>query len=308
MSGKTCVWVQGSVLAKALGQQDSTKASHKKDLIDLDRTGGNWAWARCFVVSGDISSGNLTLEVVETNSEFAGQSVEIPEALLKTIAVGASSQTAPVVMANEWAASEVGDTGSLQDAANIPDDLITLTHLHEPSVVYCLQRRYEQDLIYTSTGPILIALNPFKGLPDLYDDRMMGDHWLVGEKLADLPLRPHVYASAHAAFRAMMLGIEMKMSGITGITPDQAMLVSGESGAGKTVTTKHIMKYLATLSQRKAEFSKRRRAASPGRSEARLRPSTAVVRTSRASRASRAHSWMAGALIEERSTYTISQK
>jgi len=77
---------------------------------------------------------------------------------------------------------------------------------------------------------------------------------------------------------------------------DQAMLVSGESGAGKTVTTKHIMKYLASLSERKAEHDKRRRAPSPGRDEEKIpRRSQQVSR-----RMSRAQSWKTGAQIEEK--------
>jgi myosin-5 len=94
-----------------------------------------------------------------------------------------------------------------------PDDLITLTHLHEPSVVYCLRRRYEQNMIYTATGPILIALNPFKALPGMYDDLMMNEHWMAGEGVAHLDLKPHIYQNAHATFRSMMQGIEMKSTG-----------------------------------------------------------------------------------------------
>jgi hypothetical protein len=290
--GKNVIWVKVSVLAKALGKDK--KEVKKKDSIDLDRSGGNWGWALCELVKGNISaldSSSLGVVVFDQDSEYNGEAVTIEAELLKPDKTGGPK----VLPANEWAAAQLsGDT----NLGVPPDDLITLTHLHEPSVVYCLRKRYEQDQVYTATGPILIALNPFKALPGLYDDVMMNDHWMAGEKVAELNLKPHIFANAHAAFRAMMQGIEMQSTGHTDMIADQSMLVSGESGAGKTVTTKHVMKYLASLSQRKAEFTKRRRDASPGRNE----PRGAKRKTSM--RASRAMSWKAGVLVEERSAYS----
>ena len=48
------------------------------------------------------------------------------------------------------------------------DDLIGLMHLHEPAILHSLRIRYDKDIIYTGTGPILIAINPFKAMPKLY--------------------------------------------------------------------------------------------------------------------------------------------
>jgi len=48
------------------------------------------------------------------------------------------------------------------------DDLIGLMHLHEPAILHSLRIRYDKDIIYTNTGPILIAINPFKAMPKLY--------------------------------------------------------------------------------------------------------------------------------------------
>jgi len=59
------------------------------------------------------------------------------------------------------------------DAEVPPNDLIHLTHLHEPALVECLQLRYNFDQIYTYTGPILLALNPFKPVQELYSDEIM---------------------------------------------------------------------------------------------------------------------------------------
>nr|XP_043636269.1 myosin-9-like isoform X2 [Erigeron canadensis] len=111
-----------------------------------------------------------------------------------------------------------------------------LSYLHEPGVLQNLATRYQLNEIYTYTGNILIAVNPFKRLPHLYDAKMMERY--KGAAIGELD--PHVFAIADAAFRAMVN--EGKSNSI---------LVSGESGAGKTETTKMLMQYLAYLGGRK---------------------------------------------------------
>eukprot|EP00934_Nitzschia_sp_Nitz4_P005268 Nitzschia sp. Nitz4//scaffold121_size67750//19128//26880//NITZ4_006065-RA/size67750-augustus-gene-0.121-mRNA-1//1//CDS//3329534342//5258//frame0 len=125
-----------------------------------------------------------------------------------------------------------------------PDDLTVLTHLHEPSVVFCLHQRYEQHQIYTYTGKILLALNPFRAVDSLYGESVMQQYW-KSHDLNQPP--PHVYAIAQNAYESMRQAIDNPMARMN---RDQSILVSGESGSGKTVTTKIIMGYLATQSQR----------------------------------------------------------
>jgi myosin V len=120
-----------------------------------------------------------------------------------------------------------------------PPDLITLTHLHEPAVVAALQTRYGQHQIYTNTGHVLLALNPFQSVPNLYGENIQKQY---AEGRQHLP--PHVYSIADHAYRDMMRNWE------DGTNAHQSILVSGESGSGKTVTTKFVMKYLAGLSVR----------------------------------------------------------
>jgi myosin-5 len=174
------------------------------------------------------------------------------------------------------------------------DDLIGLTHLHEPAILHALRLRYDADIIYTATGPILIAVNPFKPM-GLYSDEMMERYRLQGEQgigagkgpgsstfvtpfkrrqqhqpRDSSRLPPHVYQTADDAYRAMIRGLENKAlmskpkreihrgdSQIQAITygspTNQSILVSGESGAGKTVTTKIVLNYFAMLSKRRAE-------------------------------------------------------
>ncbi|XP_009800532.1 myosin-11-like isoform X1 [Nicotiana sylvestris] len=117
------------------------------------------------------------------------------------------------------------------------DDMTKLSYLHEPGVLQNLKTRYELNEIYTYTGNILIAINPFQKLPHLYDTHMMQQY--KGAPFGELS--PHVFAIADVAYRAMVH--EGKSNSI---------LVSGESGAGKTETTKMLMRYLAFLGGRAA--------------------------------------------------------
>ncbi|XP_057427058.1 myosin-11-like [Lotus japonicus] len=115
------------------------------------------------------------------------------------------------------------------------DDMTKLSYLHEPGVLQNLRIRYELNEIYTYTGNILIAINPFQRLPHIYGAHMMQQY--KGAPFGEL--NPHVFAIADVAFRAMVN--EGKSNSI---------LVSGESGAGKTETTKMLMQYLAFLGGR----------------------------------------------------------
>ncbi|XP_027903170.1 myosin-15-like isoform X2 [Vigna unguiculata] len=117
------------------------------------------------------------------------------------------------------------------------EDMTRLAYLNEPGVLYNLRRRYALNDIYTYTGSILIAVNPFTKLPHLYDIHMMEQY--KGTPFGELS--PHVYAVADASYRAMMNGGQ-----------SQSILVSGESGAGKTETTKLIMQYLTFVGGRAA--------------------------------------------------------
>ncbi|KAF3534456.1 hypothetical protein DY000_02038564 [Brassica cretica] len=109
------------------------------------------------------------------------------------------------------------------------DDLIQLSYLNEPSVLYNLRVRYSQDLIYSKAGPVLIAVNPFKNV-QIYGNDIRSAYQKKGL------VAPHVYAVADAAFDEMMR--EEK---------NQSIIISGESGAGKTETAKYAMQYLEAL-------------------------------------------------------------
>eukprot|EP01025_Chloroclados_australasicus_P040986 TRINITY_DN4316_c0_g2_i3.p1 TRINITY_DN4316_c0_g2~~TRINITY_DN4316_c0_g2_i3.p1 ORF type:complete len:1103 (-),score=96.76 TRINITY_DN4316_c0_g2_i3:1692-5000(-) len=114
------------------------------------------------------------------------------------------------------------------------DDLVKSDFLHEPGVLQTLRARYEEDNIYTFSSNILIAINPHKRMPHLSTpDLQVGYHNTI---LGEHP--PHVYAIAEQAF-SVMLNDGQK----------QAILISGESGAGKTESAKLVMQYLAKRAQ-----------------------------------------------------------
>nr|CCA19996.1 myosinlike protein putative [Albugo laibachii Nc14]CCA23291.1 myosinlike protein putative [Albugo laibachii Nc14] len=112
------------------------------------------------------------------------------------------------------------------------EDMCDLYHLHEPSIVYNLRQRYLKDIPYTYTGGIVVAVNPYKSISHLYTKELQ-DVYTVNNR-STLP--PHVYATSAQAYNNMRLGRE-----------PQSILVSGESGAGKTETVKILMQHLASI-------------------------------------------------------------
>ena len=116
-------------------------------------------------------------------------------------------------------------------------DSAQLFFLDEPNLLDNLELRYGADAIYTYTGTVLLALNPYKRLPALYTEEAMERY--SGRALGVLP--PHVYAIADRARR--MLISEAR---------DQSIVVSGESGAGKTESCRALVTYLAHHSRRES--------------------------------------------------------
>lgn len=109
-------------------------------------------------------------------------------------------------------------------------DLTKLTHLHEAEILEALHARFGKDHIYTMTGPILLAVNPFKTLP-IYSADQLGTYYSVGlmksQGMSDAPnLPPHVFAIADASYRNL---IDSSLNVSTGRL-NQSILVSGESG------------------------------------------------------------------------------
>jgi Myosin head (motor domain) len=261
-----------------------------------------WGWKQGLLLEQGAQQLSIQLlidsEINSSSTATAAASTAASVILVPTLCLASGT----VVLANE--------VDAVTGAIPAPHDLIALTHLHEPAVCLALQSRYEQDVIYTNTGPVLLALNPFAVIPGLYGDAVQRKYVEAAESLALTKLPPHVYAIADAAFRSMMRALEDAIVPLTlppisttctnnshttntatpslsstattanrlsmaetnnrGSTPatttaaaaslsarhavNQSILVSGESGSGKTVTTKFVMKYLAALSQRSVQI------------------------------------------------------
>ncbi|KAK5112740.1 hypothetical protein LTR62_003838 [Meristemomyces frigidus] len=111
------------------------------------------------------------------------------------------------------------------------DDMAELTHLNEASVVHNLHQRYQSDLIYTYSGLFLVTVNPYTPLPIYGRDYI---NMYKGRNREDV--KPHVFAMADEAFRSLV-----------DEGTNQSILVTGESGAGKTENTKKVIQYLAAV-------------------------------------------------------------
>ncbi|XP_061479148.1 unconventional myosin-VI isoform X5 [Rhineura floridana] len=116
-----------------------------------------------------------------------------------------------------------------EDSKKDVEDNCSLMYLNEATLLHNIKVRYSKDRIYTYVANILIAVNPYFDIPKLYSSDVIKKY--QGRSLGTLP--PHVYAIADKAFRDMKV---LKMS--------QSIVVSGESGAGKTENTKFVLRYL----------------------------------------------------------------
>ncbi|GMR57971.1 hypothetical protein PMAYCL1PPCAC_28166 [Pristionchus mayeri] len=115
------------------------------------------------------------------------------------------------------------------------DDLTTLSYLHEPAVLHNVAFRFvEKEAVYTYCGIVLVAVNPYADCRDLYGDEMIQVYRGVGKQVRGLD--PHIYAVAEEAF------YDLAEYG-----KNQSVIVSGESGAGKTVSAKYVMRYFASV-------------------------------------------------------------
>uniref|UniRef100_A0A4W5LZY2 Unconventional myosin-VI n=1 Tax=Hucho hucho TaxID=62062 RepID=A0A4W5LZY2_9TELE len=118
-----------------------------------------------------------------------------------------------------------------EDVNKHMEDNCSLMYLNEGTLLNNIRVRYSKDKIYTYVANILIAVNPYYDIPKLYAPETIKSY--RGRSLGTLP--PHVYAIADKAYRDMRV---LKMS--------QSIIVSGESGAGKTENTKFVLRYLTT--------------------------------------------------------------
>uniref|UniRef100_A0A4W4E1K1 Myosin motor domain-containing protein n=1 Tax=Electrophorus electricus TaxID=8005 RepID=A0A4W4E1K1_ELEEL len=111
------------------------------------------------------------------------------------------------------------------------EDMAMMTHLNEASVLYNLKERYAAWMIYTYSGLFCATVNPYKWLP-VYNAEVVAAY--RGKKRMEAP--PHIFSVSDNAYQFMLTDRE-----------NQSVLITGESGAGKTVNTKRVIQYFATV-------------------------------------------------------------
>lgn len=130
----------------------------------------------------------------------------------------------------------------------VHSDLTDLQYLHEASILYNLKERHEIQCPYTRAGSVIVAVNPFTWIDGLYSEhmRMMYSDRLVWRPTADAlkGLEPHIYEVSSLAYKGLIMDRGK----------DQSILVSGESGSGKTETVKILMRHLATFDSLKEQM------------------------------------------------------
>ncbi|XP_034770388.1 myosin-7-like [Acipenser ruthenus] len=111
------------------------------------------------------------------------------------------------------------------------EDMAMFTFLHEPAVLYNLKERYAAWMIYTYSGLFCVTVNPYKWLP-VYNAEVVNAY--RGKKRTEAP--PHIFSISDNAYQYMLTDRE-----------NQSILITGESGAGKTVNTKRVIQYFASI-------------------------------------------------------------
>ncbi|XP_062376914.1 myosin-7-like [Sardina pilchardus] len=111
------------------------------------------------------------------------------------------------------------------------EDMAMFTFLHEPAVLFNLKERYAAWMIYTYSGLFCVTVNPYKWLP-VYNQEVVEAY--RGKKRSEAP--PHIFSISDNAYQYMLTDRE-----------NQSVLITGESGAGKTVNTKRVIQYFASI-------------------------------------------------------------
>jgi len=131
------------------------------------------------------------------------------------------------------------------------EDMSNLTYLNEPSVLYNLKSRYVNKLIYTYSGLFCVAINPYKRYP-IYTQRASKIY--QGKRRNEVP--PHIFAISDGAYMDMLQN-----------HTNQSMLITGESGAGKTENTKKVIAYFANIAKNPSKKDAKEDTNKPGLEE-----------------------------------------
>lgn len=193
-------------------------------------------------------------------------------------ASGSDASVPVLVKTSDGALHKISDSTKLiqltspQDYQGLPD-VLHLPHVTEASLLHALRVRYNRDDIYTSAGPILVSVNPYKNVTvkgeSLYSEEQMMLYRKTSSSStphAEDQLPPHLFKVADKAYSALIASGAPELEphieeedAVLSMSPrpmggrkirDQSIIISGESGAGKTEATKVIMKYLARITKK----------------------------------------------------------
>ncbi|KAG5354398.1 Myosin type-2 heavy chain 1 [Yarrowia sp. C11] len=180
----------------------------------------------------------MTNNLEAENAEFAAKKwvwVADPQlGFIKGFVVSEDGDKYTVNCGDENRVIKIDDTDKVNPPKfNMASDMAELTFLSEAAVIANLASRYKSDMIYTYSGLFLVAINPYRSLP-IYDKDTIRSY--RNKHRDEVP--PHIFAITDLAFQNMIEAHE-----------NQSILVTGESGAGKTENTKKVIQYLAAVAQ-----------------------------------------------------------
>ncbi|EED17636.1 myosin type II heavy chain, putative [Talaromyces stipitatus ATCC 10500] len=219
--------------AVTLGSENRPRSSSLRQSVHASGT-----FAPQFIKAEELQRGANSIHNLEGDNDFSGKRyvwLKDPEkAFIRGEVLEERQDGNLFVQCEDGSQREV----SIENADKVnpakfdkADDMAELTHLNEASVVHNLHLRYQADLIYTYSGLFLVTVNPYCPLP-IYTNEYV--RMYKGQSREDT--RPHIFAMADLAFRNLVEEGE-----------NQSILVTGESGAGKTENTKKVIQYLAAV-------------------------------------------------------------
>ncbi|KAJ5735587.1 uncharacterized protein N7483_000712 [Penicillium malachiteum] len=200
--------------------------------------GSSGTFAPSFIKSEEMRRGADQIRGMEGENDFSGNKYvwlrDSQKAFVRGLVLEELENNRLLVQSDDGEQREVdADQVDKVNPAKFDkaDDMAELTHLNEGSVVHNLHTRYQSDLIYTYSGLFLVTVNPYCPLP-IYTNEYIKMYKGRGRE----ETRPHIFAMADEAFRNLVEEGE-----------NQSILVTGESGAGKTENTKKVIQYLAAV-------------------------------------------------------------
>ena len=160
--------------------------------------------------------------------------------MIKSIAKGSSGDPIKIGAEKIFPVNKISAEGF--------EDMVNMENLNEAELLYNVQKRFEAKAIFTYVGPTLLAINPYMKIPDLFSEDVLASYQKK-VTIAQFSLKdskPHIYGIAAQSFRQLLEN-----------NKKQAIVISGESGAGKTEETKYAMKFLTSMGNHIKYFNRK---------------------------------------------------